>query len=961
MSESLTNAVDRALFEREAELSALRGLLHAARAGDGRLAVLRGPPGIGKSALLQAAQVLAEDKGFAVLAARGVELEREFPFGVARQLFEPALRPLTLADRHELMSGAAALSDRALGVSDPGAGSGDASALFAALHGLYWLAANLAERAPVLVSVDDTQWADLTSLRWLCYLAHRLDGVALLVLIACREGVSGPVEPLIDELTREQASRVIAPAPLSDDGVRRLIEDAFESPPEEAFVRACHAQSTGNPLLVRELAKALIADGALPDAHSAQQVLALPPQAALRAVHVRLGRLPAPVAALARGIAVLESSVGLREAAALAELDDPAAARAADALAAAGILEPGVPLRFVHPLIHAAVYDEIPRASRRHDHACAASLLRDDPAARERVTAHLLACDPIGKTWAIEHLRGDAARALSSGAPETAILYLQRALAEGPIGVVRCAVLRDLGVAEARVSPSRAIDHLRMALGASVTADERIAILGELAVAMLASERVREAYETLTSALEEVPRADRELALRIEAELLAVGMQGSSLADSVSQRVALIPPLSGETTGECLLLANVARHRQLIGAPTETGLLAAHAAAEALLLSEQAPNSPTFFGALSTLWHSEHHGAAERMLEQVVADARARGSVLGLATAGCLQGPLSFHRGELGSADTHAQSTLEFSRKTGFRAAIAIGAATCVLVAIERGQLDHADAVLSENGFIDGVSETLVMFNFVLHARGCLRIAQGRRGEGIADLLELGRRERACGHNCALYLWRAPVASALGAADRRDDGLRLAEEELRLARRRGTAGPQGVALRALALVEGGSAGIEHLREAVRILEPTPFRLEHARALADLGAGLRRAGRRSEARDYLRRALDLAHRCGATTLRERAHQELLATGARPRKLALSGADALTASERRVAELAADGLTNKEIAQALFVTMRTVTTHLTHIYTKLAISSRNELPAKLAHADATIAPSSATAST
>ena len=945
------------MFEREEELSALQGLLRAARAGDGRLAVLRGPPGIGKSALLQAAQVLAEDNGFALLAARGVELERDFPFGVARQLFDPALRRLSVADRHEVMSGAAALSDRALGVSDPGAGSVDASALFAALHGLYWLAANLAERAPVLVSVDDAHWADLPSLRWLCYLAHRLDGVALMVLIACREGVSGPIEPLIDELTQQQeqqASRVIAPAPLSNDGVRGMIEDAFETSPEEAFVRACHVQSAGNPLLVRELAKALIAEGALPDAHSAHRVLALPPQAALRAVHVKLGRLPAPVAALARAIAVLESSVGLSEAAALAGLDAPAAAQAADALAAAGILEPGVPLRFVHPLIHAAVYDEIPRASRAHDHARAASLLRDDQAARERVTAHLLACDPIGKTWAIEHLRGDATRALSRAAPDTAILYLRRALAERPTGAVRCAVVRELGVAETGISPSCAIGHLRVAVGASATAGERVAILCELALAMLASERVRDAHETLTRALEGVPRDDRELALRIEAELLAMGMQGLGLADAVSQRVALIPPLTGETLGECLLLANVARYRQLIGAPaTEPGLLAAHAAAEGLLRSGQAATSVTFFGALSTLWHSEHHRDAERMLEQLVADARARGSVLGLATAGCLQGPMSFHRGELGSADTHAQSTLEFSRQTGVPVAIAIGAATCVLVAIERGQLDHADAVLSESGFMEGVSETLVMFNFVLHARGCLRIAQGRLGEGIADLLELGRRESACGHNCALWLWRAPVAPALAAADRRDEGLRLAEEELLIARRRGTAGPQGVALRALALVEGGSAGIEHLREAVRILEPTPFRLERARALADLGAGLRRSGRRSEARDYLRHALDLAHRCGATTLRERARQELLVTGARPRKLVLSGADALTASERRVAELAAEGLTNKQIAQALFVTMRTVTTHLTHIYTKLAISSRNELPPKLAHADTTIA--------
>lgn len=820
MSEPLTNGVDWGLFEREEELSALRGLLHAATAGDGRLALLRGPPGIGKSALLQATRVLAQDKGFAVLAARGVELEREFPFGVVRQLFEPELRRLSVAERDEVTSGAAALSDRALGMSDPSTGSGDVSALFAALHGLYWLVSNLTERAPVLVSVDDAHWADLPSLRWLCYLAHRLDGVALTVLVACRDGASGAVEPLIDELTREQTSRVIAPAPLSDHGVRRLIEDAFETQPEEAFVQACHAQSAGNPLLVRELAKALIADDALPDAHSAQQVLALPPQAALRAVHVKIGRLPVPVAALARAIALLESSVGLRDAAALAALDGPAAAQAADALAAAGILEPGVPLRFVHPLIRAAVYDEIPSASRAHGHARAARLLRDDPARGELVTAHLLACDLIGEAWAIEHLRGDAARALSRGAPETAILYLQRALAERPSAEVRCAVLRELGAAEARVSPSCAIEHLGEALRTSAAASERVAISRELATTMEKSGRLRDAYETLMRALEVVPRDDRELALKVEAELLAMGMANSRLAEAVSQRVALIPALTGDTEGERLLLASIARHRQLIGAPaTETASLATRALANGRLLSEQTPDSPPCVIALSALWHSERHEAAERMLEQLVADARARGSLMGLAAAGFLQGPFSFHRGALSSANTIGQSTLEFGRQNSYPTAIAIGAATCVLVAIERGQLEHADAVLSESGFADGVSDTFVLFNFVLHARGCLRIAQGRTNEGIADLLELGRREHACGHNCALYLWRAPAAPALAGVDRRDEGLRLAEEELRIAYHRGTAGPQGVALRALGLVPGGSTGIEHLREAVRPSSP----------------------------------------------------------------------------------------------------------------------------------------------
>src|SRR5262249_53126160 len=152
----------------------------------------------------------------------------------------------------------------------------------------------------------------------------------------------------------------------------------------------------------------------------------------------------------------------------------------------------------------------------------------------------------------------------------------------------------------------------------------------------------------------------------------------------------------------------------------------------------------------------------------------------------------------------------------------------------------------------------------------------------------------------------------------------------------------GVALCALGLIEGGVSGEKLLREAVEVLEHSQFRLEHARALVELGAALRRANKRSDSRDYLRQGLELAHRLGATALEERAQTELAATGARPRRLMLSGLETLTPSERRVAELAADNLTNKDIAQALFVTPKTVEVHLSSVYPKLQISSRAQLP-------------------
>jgi DNA-binding NarL/FixJ family response regulator len=144
-------------------------------------------------------------------------------------------------------------------------------------------------------------------------------------------------------------------------------------------------------------------------------------------------------------------------------------------------------------------------------------------------------------------------------------------------------------------------------------------------------------------------------------------------------------------------------------------------------------------------------------------------------------------------------------------------------------------------------------------------------------------------------------------------------------------------------------GLEHLRDAVETLRGSPAQLEHAEALAALGAALRRSGERKAAREPLREALELAQRCEAVALAERARDELVATGARPRRPYLSGPDSLTASERRIARMASTGMSNRDIAQALFVTVRTVETHLSHVYRKLDLHSRAELGGALGEDD------------
>jgi len=237
-----------------------------------------------------------------------------------------------------------------------------------------------------------------------------------------------------------------------------------------------------------------------------------------------------------------------------------------------------------------------------------------------------------------------------------------------------------------------------------------------------------------------------------------------------------------------------------------------------------------------------------------------------------------------------------------------------------------------------------------LQARAHLRTAQGRLQEALADLRACGRIEDQWDvRTPVLTQWRADAALILSAAGEIDEAERLIDEEL--ARCRAFAAPRtlGIALRAAGAVRQGAAGMRDLQEAVAVLQDSPARLVYAGALYDLGAALRRSGRRSDARPALNTAVELAARCGATALASMAHDELVAAGARPRRDPLHHRTKLTASELRVARLARDGLTNREIAQALFVTEKTIEVHLTNSYRKLGIGSRSQLARMLPQVD------------
>ena len=261
---------------------------------------------------------------------------------------------------------------------------------------------------------------------------------------------------------------------------------------------------------------------------------------------------------------------------------------------------------------------------------------------------------------------------------------------------------------------------------------------------------------------------------------------------------------------------------------------------------------------------------------------------------------------------------------------------------LERGELAEAQRLVERR---PGVATQGHFLNF-FRVRGLVAFHAGSPEQALTDLRAAGDRARSLRiENPAFAPWRSEAALALLRLGRPQEAHELAHEELELSQRWGTARTIGISLRALGLVEGGKPGERLLRDAADVLADSPARLEYARALVDLGAALRRGNSRSEARQVLRRGVELAHQCGAIALVTLANEELAATGAHARTILLSGLDALTASERRVAQMAAGDMTNKEIAQALFVTVKTIEQHLGRVYRKLDISSRRQLAAAL----------------
>jgi DNA-binding CsgD family transcriptional regulator len=937
------------LLERDRELERIGECLQRARQGRGGALVVEGPAGIGKTVLLALARDAAEKEGFRVLRARGAELEREFAFGVVRQLIEPVVVGASREERSELLDGPPGVAARLLGL--PGLGGATATAApivpdpsFAVLHGLYWLCANLTAQRPLALVVDDAHWADGASLRFLAFLLPRLEELHAAVLLAARPAEAGESRELLAALTMDPVTEVVTVGPLTTRGVATLVAVALGAEPEPEFTAACWEATGGTPFLVRTLIEALRDERIAPVTSSAAKVQDVATVTLSRWAMLRLVRLGPDAARLARAVAVLERAE-LDQAARLAGLAPPDAARAADLLVRAGVLEEA-PLCFAHPLLRGAVYRDMATAERAEAHARSANLLAESHANPARVAEHLLATVPTGDDWTVEQLRAAASEATARGAPESAVAYLRRALLEPPSQQAGAGLLLELGLAEFSAGQPGWHDELAEAVESAGDDATRIAAALLFANALRSHQRWAEARDVCDRVAARLDSRDAATCLALEAMAVACGVLDAATAPSVADRATALLLRAQDRSVPSNFLAVAAFVAALANRPADqVADLALRAITAGTRPQPDPVEPPWIYNVVTALHCAERYDEAQALLDAALAEAQASANGMVLPSVLSQRARLALRRGDLTAAEADACALLDAPNLSDQLLPRSLATSVLVNVLVERGDLDRAERALAPLAV--PITWSALTAPVLRHTRGRLRFAQSRFGEALGDFRAAGEVAASGLVISPSYLpWRSDAALAALTLGEAGTAQRLSGEELELARVFGAPRALGVALRAAGLVAAGHIGEELLREAIEVLAGPDTRLEQARARADLGALLRRANRRVEARPLLRQAVDAAHHLGATALGERADAELRATGAKPRRALLTGLEALTASERRIAELAAEGLSNREIAQTLFVTARTVEGHLTHVFYKLDVKARTALPAALA---------------
>ena len=906
------------LVEREHERETIELASSAAARGGGRFVVVYGQAGIGRSSLLAAAVADAGSHGLAALEARGSELERGYGFGVVRQLLEARVVALPASEQRAIFEAAGPAAAAALGI--PSAHGAVVARGFEQIEAVHRVLVRLARDSPLLVAVDDLQWCDRPSLDVICFLGHRVAQLPITIVTAWRRGEPGVRAGRLQALAAMPQTSFLTPAPLTPTGVASAIRRATGRSPSEAH--AVYEQTGGQPFLVAEVAEGLRLRGLAGDAATSAVVAAVTPESVRRNVASRLGRHAESIQRLARAVAVIGEGSGT-DAAAVAGLEQEKARAAAAALVRAGIFRDDSVLAYAQPVVRRAVYDSLSSMERADLHGQAATRLFAAVAASEheavkRVATHLLCCEPVGDPRFADVLRHAAQLAAEAGAHADARRFLERALGEPTEPRARAEVLLRLAqmeLWEGDVESSRRHASESLALADS-PAERAVATLGcaraaaagddgDTAVALRLLDREQDALRT----------HDRVLAARVRASATALRiLAGLPAAAHESPPAVAAAKRALDGVGPAVTVVDLAR-RALAGGGTgdaDDGVAFRYLAGHAALVADGC-------------------GAVADFLSQVAPMPDPDGAVATLA----LRSQLALAAGELASAATASREGIVLLERLTTSPLRRRLRADLLLV---RG------FVQVERGFVDTAARSLARVPkgpATAHA-ACLDVAVALARGRPAPLALADAPEGVVAPGCRVAAWAALAAHGAGDAP---EALALATENLAFARRWQGPTVLGRALVVRAVVERGRKRLELLDEAVATLRESSARLELARALVELGSALRRARLSRDARVHLMQGADLAHACGADVLLGRARAELVASGARPRRGVFSGVDSLTSAERRVADLAAAGMTNREIANELYVSAKTVSGQLTSVYLKLDVHDRAALAAAM----------------
>ncbi|MBL1101496.1 AAA family ATPase [Streptomyces sp. 205] len=894
------------LLEREAELAAADKALEELCAPTGETSRMRcggllayaGAAGLGKTALLSTVRRRAAARGCTVLCASGSEQEQHLPFHVVRQLLQPVLSTFDGEPLENVLGGWYGIVGRALGLTadQPTQSTQDSWSPdpHGVRDGLDWAVTHVVvRRAPVLLALDDAHWADRESLDWLTAFAPRVAQLPILIVVTYRPEELTYERAAVSRLAERHGSRPHSLTPLTSDAVSLLVRDRLGADADDAFCRACWAITGGSPFETVELAAAVSDQGLEPRRENVPRMRDLISAVQSNGLIARMERLGAPTVRLAWAVAVLGTEASLALAAHVAGLSTQESRDAADRMRIARILAgdardlaetggSGMPtvhaLQFLHPLIASAVYRAIPAAARAAMHRQAATALLDAGSGATTAARHLLETHPGGDPWVVRQLRTASRDHLRTGAPNAARRCLARALREPPATEDRAALLFELGCSALFNDPTATVNHLTRALDEpAIDPALREAVTCRLAQALAHTNRLPEAAQLVASAARRANSADSRLRMQAE-HLLWGGLHADSKnAHLRSRRLArLAERLTGRSRAE----------QQILGLRAADAVMRSESAATALHYADKALSPgltwahedfgfevPTIVALL--YMNCDQPDRSAELFAQGMAEFERRGwRGTHLSLVHTLLGYVRFRCGRLHEAEALARTGLRLATrvtKGGPAERYAVGILTQILLA--RGQIEGAQALTEAHTDGGPPPPEASVLPDLQTAIGQLLLARGRARQAAALLSDAGRDLESRGmHNPSWCRWQLDLAQAQ-ASHHPSQARAQAHQALARARAFGTPSAIGQALHTAAQITEGPQALDLLSDAIAHLERSPAAYDLACALTDHGTMLRRSGHLTRAATQLSRGMEVAAKCGADGLTDRARAEL----------------------------------------------------------------------------------------